>query len=59
MLSLSFLVLSLSGVATVSASFYGGTSVVELTGKTFDQVFADTNVWLVSGAAPVHRRRVI
>ncbi len=42
------MVLSLSGVATVRASFYGGTSVVELTGKTFDQVFADTNVWLVS-----------
>ncbi len=32
----------------MAASFYGGTSVVELTGKTFDsQVFGDTNVWMV------------
>lgn len=46
MLTTGLTILSLSGL--VAASFYGGTSVVELTGKTFDsQVFGDTNVWMV------------
>lgn len=48
MLTSPLLFLSLSGLA--AASFYGGSTVVELTGKTFDaQVFGDSNVWMVRG----------